>query len=97
LNRTFPLVIAGLDPAIHAALSIWSRSAWMRGSSPRMTKERAFNLTGICSNGEIATPVLDSVSRNSGYLLDSQQRFAPKFGIMRESAKRERMGKKKIP
>jgi hypothetical protein len=32
LNRT-PPVFAGLDPAIHAALSICGQSAWMRGAS----------------------------------------------------------------
>jgi len=49
LNRVSPLVIAGLEPAIHAEKTLRRRpcrngfdcgkSAWMRGSSPRMTKE----------------------------------------------------------
>jgi hypothetical protein len=48
LNRVSPLVIAGLDPAIHAEKTLrrpcrnvfdCGKSAWMRGSSPRMTKE----------------------------------------------------------
>src|SRR6516162_4591716 len=42
LNRTSPLVIAGLDPAIHAALTVCGQSAWMRGSTPRMTMKRMF-------------------------------------------------------
>jgi hypothetical protein len=34
---TLAVVIAGLDPAIHAAFPICGKSEWMRGSSPRMT------------------------------------------------------------
>jgi hypothetical protein len=48
LNRVSPLVIARLNPAIHAEKTLrrpyrngfdCGKSAWMRGSSPRMTKE----------------------------------------------------------
>jgi hypothetical protein len=48
LNRVSPLVIAGLDSAIHAEKTFrrpcrngfdCGKSASMRGSSPRMTKE----------------------------------------------------------
>jgi hypothetical protein len=48
LNRVSPLVIAGLDPAIHAEKTLrrpcrngfdCGKSSWIRGSSPRMTKE----------------------------------------------------------
>jgi hypothetical protein len=48
LNRVSPLVIAGLNPAIHPQKTLrrpcrngfdCGKSAWMRGSSPRMTKE----------------------------------------------------------
>ncbi len=48
LNRVSPLVIAGLGPAIHVEKTLrrpcrngfdCGKSAWMRESSPRMTKE----------------------------------------------------------
>jgi len=53
-------VIAGFDPAIHAALSTCRRSAWMRGSSPRMTMKGCFNLSGMRSNLGKYTSMLDA-------------------------------------
>jgi hypothetical protein len=55
-----PVVVAGFDPAIHAALSICHRSAWMRGSSPRMTMKGCFNLSGMRSNLGKYTSMLDA-------------------------------------
>jgi hypothetical protein len=39
LARSIHLVIAGLDPAIHAATSVFAESVWTTGSSPVVTKE----------------------------------------------------------
>jgi hypothetical protein len=39
LARSLHLVIAGLDPAIHAATSVFAESVWTTGSSPVVTKE----------------------------------------------------------
>jgi hypothetical protein len=42
MNHTPPAVVAGLDPATHAALSDLRPVSMDRGSSPRMTRERMF-------------------------------------------------------
>ena len=42
-------VMAGLVPAIHVLLSAGARKTWMRGSSPRMTREMCSLRPRLCS------------------------------------------------
>jgi Protein of unknown function (DUF3830) len=66
VNRISSLVVAGLDPAIHAALSNYRRSAWMRGSSRRMTTKRMFNLTGFALVNEFRELIMERIRIKAG-------------------------------